>query len=321
MTRALSVADVVEVPIDSIQIGERRRLKLGRVQALANSIKARGLIHPILIRGDRLVAGRRRLEACRTLGWSKVPARRVDRLSDDEVRAIELEENTEREGLTDFETTKQRLAQIRQAEADLKAKAAADESRSNSKRESKRNRGGQPRAGSKRAVAAETGISPTEQVRVERHVTLAEAYPFLQRFEKRDHVLAAGTLIEKLPAAERAPVAVLFDQPAIPSTNVIEYLKHIIDMTPVRRADLLTLARSEDDFDRRKARTMAASVPPPPDPGLLALTEAERKLRRAATECRSARFKPRVAALANGTAKLLTAFEADERRARNASTI
>jgi hypothetical protein len=69
-----------------------------------------------------------------------------------------------------------RLAQIRQAEADLKAKAATPEKRSKSKR-NQRGAGRHKQAGSKRNVAEETGISPAEQVRVEKHVAIAEQYP------------------------------------------------------------------------------------------------------------------------------------------------
>ena len=62
------------------------------------------------------------LKRCRSLNWKTIPARQVERLSDDELRAIELDENSAREALSTFEASKARLAQIRQAEADLKAK-------------------------------------------------------------------------------------------------------------------------------------------------------------------------------------------------------
>ena len=91
MSLAISLAEVVAVPINSIVIGARRREKLGRLQALAKSIATRdGLIHPILLRGETLVAGHRRLEACRSLNWKTIPARQVDRMSDDELRASKL---------------------------------------------------------------------------------------------------------------------------------------------------------------------------------------------------------------------------------------
>ena len=69
------------------------------------------------------------LEACRSFGWTSIAARQVKHLTDAELRAIELDENTQRENLSDFETTRGRLAQIRQAEAALKAKARAEELR------------------------------------------------------------------------------------------------------------------------------------------------------------------------------------------------
>jgi hypothetical protein len=53
------------------------------------------------------------------------PVRHVDRLSDEELCAIELDENTECEALIIYEATKVRLAEIRQVEAKLKAEEAA----------------------------------------------------------------------------------------------------------------------------------------------------------------------------------------------------
>lgn len=155
----LSSAAVVQMSLDRIVIGPRRREKLGQLRALAKSIDAHGLIHPILLHGDTLVAGHRRLEACRLLHWKTIPARQVDRLSDEERYAIELEENTAREALSDYATSRARLAQIRQAEADLKAKAA--ELRSKPEHKS-RSRGRPRRPGSQREISEETGISQTE---------------------------------------------------------------------------------------------------------------------------------------------------------------
>jgi ParB family chromosome partitioning protein len=61
-----------------IVVGERHRKDLGNVDKLAASIEAVGLLHPIMIRSDNaLIAGERRLEACRRLGWSTIPVRVV----------------------------------------------------------------------------------------------------------------------------------------------------------------------------------------------------------------------------------------------------
>ena len=65
----------------------------------------------------------RRTTRDRQLGWTRIPARRVDRLSDEELRALEPDGNTERVDLNDFETSKERKAQMDQAGADAKREA------------------------------------------------------------------------------------------------------------------------------------------------------------------------------------------------------
>jgi ParB family chromosome partitioning protein len=228
---AVSSAAVVQVPIQSVVIGQRRREKLGRLQVLANSIKTHGLIHPILLRGDTLVAGHRRLEACRSLNWKTIPARRIDRMTDEELRAVELEENTAREALSDYATSKARLAQIRQAEADIKARATvakADLPPSSGAKSAPRGRGRPKRdSPSREAIAAETGIGKTAQVEIERHVALAERYPFMQRSGwSRHHVLDAGDQMERVPDEDQSSIAALLDQDGIPPEKAIELLTH-----------------------------------------------------------------------------------------------
>lgn len=65
--------------ISDIVIGERFRKDLGDIQSLAESIREVGLLHPVVITRDgMLVAGQRRIEACKALGWEKVPVTVVD---------------------------------------------------------------------------------------------------------------------------------------------------------------------------------------------------------------------------------------------------
>jgi ParB family chromosome partitioning protein len=324
---AVTRAEIVSVPIEHVVIGVRRRDKLGKVKTLAHSIEAHGLIHPILLRGQTLVAGHRRLEACRLLGWKTIAARQVERMTDEELRAIELDENTARENLSDYAMSKARLAQIRQAEADLKSKAAADKGdqfRSNPKRNSKRGRpeGRPAEPGSKREVAEATGISPTEQVRTERHVALAEAYPFMQRRGwLRHHVLDAGDQIERLPEADRAPLAALLDQDAIPPEDVARYLGNAATMPRARREQIIALSQSADEFERRRALTMIASVPPPPDPGLVILGSVARDYTKAASVCRSPQYRTRIADIAAATVALHREFSDTERKDRADETL
>lgn len=67
--------------IDQIQIGFRYRKDLGDLRSLADSIGEVGLLHPVVVTLEgRLIAGQRRLEACRSLGWTEIPVTVVDLL-------------------------------------------------------------------------------------------------------------------------------------------------------------------------------------------------------------------------------------------------
>jgi N6-adenosine-specific RNA methylase IME4/ParB-like chromosome segregation protein Spo0J len=82
------------LPIDKIIIGNRHRRDKGDVTGLARSIDEIGLLHPIVVRSDHtLIAGERRLSACRELGWTEVP---VTVISLEEIVRGELAENVER---------------------------------------------------------------------------------------------------------------------------------------------------------------------------------------------------------------------------------
>jgi ParB family chromosome partitioning protein len=62
--------------IADIRVGKRHRRDLGDIEGLAASIAAIGLIHPIPIDEDgRLLAGARRLAACKRLGLEEVEVR------------------------------------------------------------------------------------------------------------------------------------------------------------------------------------------------------------------------------------------------------
>jgi N6-adenosine-specific RNA methylase IME4/ParB-like chromosome segregation protein Spo0J len=65
--------------IGRIEVGFRYRKELGNLRTLSESIAEVGLLHPVVVTpAGRLIAGQRRLEACRQLGWSEVPVTVVD---------------------------------------------------------------------------------------------------------------------------------------------------------------------------------------------------------------------------------------------------
>jgi ParB/RepB/Spo0J family partition protein len=85
------------IPIEQITIAARQRRALGDVDNLADSIWRLGLIHPIVITRDHvLVAGERRLAACKKLGYDRINCQYVDEVDGRTLKAIELEENIKR---------------------------------------------------------------------------------------------------------------------------------------------------------------------------------------------------------------------------------
>ncbi|HUT58380.1 MAG TPA: ParB N-terminal domain-containing protein, partial [Phycisphaerae bacterium] len=89
-----------EVDLSTITVPARHReTDPLKVRALAESISEIGLQHPIgLAQNLKLIHGRHRLEACRMLEWSKIPAL-IHELDDLRAELAEIDENVERNGL------------------------------------------------------------------------------------------------------------------------------------------------------------------------------------------------------------------------------
>jgi ParB family chromosome partitioning protein len=91
----------MKVPIQSIVVKRRIRKELGDIDGLMDSLRQHGQLSAILVnRRYELVAGFRRLEAARRLGWSSVNAEFVDAESDSESLQLEIEENVQRRDLS-----------------------------------------------------------------------------------------------------------------------------------------------------------------------------------------------------------------------------
>ena len=82
--------------VSEIHVGERCRKDMGDIEALAASIAEVGLLQPIVVTSDgRLVAGARRLEAVKLLGWEEVPVHVVRNLDEEHLALkAERDENT-----------------------------------------------------------------------------------------------------------------------------------------------------------------------------------------------------------------------------------
>lgn len=67
----------MKIPLQQIVVDERHRIRkeTGDLTSLIASIQQVGLLNPIVVTADyRLVAGFRRLSACRQLGWVEIEA-------------------------------------------------------------------------------------------------------------------------------------------------------------------------------------------------------------------------------------------------------
>jgi ParB family transcriptional regulator, chromosome partitioning protein len=105
----LATDTVLAIDIEKISpnpFQPRREIVEEKIDELAQSIKACGLIQPVVVRragdGYQLVVGERRFLACRKLGWKKISAA-VQTLSDNAMATIALIENLQRENLNFIE--------------------------------------------------------------------------------------------------------------------------------------------------------------------------------------------------------------------------
>jgi len=87
----------MQVPVNDIKVRKRIRKELADVGVLAESMKRYGQISPILIsKNNVLIAGQRRLEAAKLLGWRSINAVISERSGELEHLELELEENIQR---------------------------------------------------------------------------------------------------------------------------------------------------------------------------------------------------------------------------------
>lgn len=194
----------MKIPIDQIVVGNRRREDMGDIQGLADSIATYGLLHPVVVdEHNRLVAGGRRLEACRSLGWQQIEARSIGELTDKDLRTIELEENLRRKDLTEIEKSRNMVAL-----AEIKAEEIRTPCVQNPVREllppSGKNLGGRPeRPDSQQKVAEAIGVPRQTLVEARQHVAAIEKYPILETLPKKQAIKTARE-IDKLPEEKRA---------------------------------------------------------------------------------------------------------------------
>lgn len=91
----------MKVKIEDISIGRRIRKEEGDMEPLIESIRRHGLLNPVtLTRDKRLIAGYRRIQAAKALGWEEIECHYLETESKLDLLMIEAEENMTRRDFT-----------------------------------------------------------------------------------------------------------------------------------------------------------------------------------------------------------------------------
>lgn len=108
------------IDINKVIIKDRIRKDFGDLRELADDIQQNGLINPPVVNRDyELLAGERRLKACKLLGWKQIEVRMMDTRDAEHELNVEISENENRKAFSKSERVDymKRLLRIEQAKA------------------------------------------------------------------------------------------------------------------------------------------------------------------------------------------------------------
>jgi ParB family transcriptional regulator, chromosome partitioning protein len=115
MPKVFSTSPVILGIMDDIEISQIQRSDLChrslslKLDDLCSSIKEKGLLQPIIVRPKdeqfQIIAGNRRYEVCKNLGWRKIVCHVIE-LNDKEAFEVSIAENVQRKNLTPLEEAK-----------------------------------------------------------------------------------------------------------------------------------------------------------------------------------------------------------------------
>lgn len=239
------------IPIASIRIENRLRpLDGAKVAELAASIAELGLLQPIGIRKDgTLVYGYHRLEACRQLGWTEIPAVIVD---GDDLRAelAEISENLIRHELTLLERA-EHLARMR---------AVYEQLYPNARGVGRPAKNGATVAPFSEWAAAQTGLA---QRTVQHYVQLAESIaPEVREAIRRTPIANDGRELQLLaslePEKQRAVADLLTSREA---DSVKTAVRELARREALQREDSSELP-AQVQIRRGDFRVALADIPP-----------------------------------------------------------
>jgi ParB family chromosome partitioning protein len=252
LARALSALEEMErkpvqaggkvLPLEALLPSPQPRRRFENLEALAESIREKGVLQPLLVRplGDgryAIVAGERRYRAAKMAGLAEVPVRVLD-LSEKEARLLALVENLQREDLNPYEETLGVLDLLSEELGKRREEVVALLHRMQNER---------------RGKATQNVLGSPEAQRVE------EVFKALGRMTWESFIQARLPLLG-LPEDLRAAL----EEGAIPYTAALE-LKKVKDLEA--RAQLLEEAKGGLSLRELKARVrevlVKEKVPPP----------------------------------------------------------
>ncbi len=108
------------IDIKKVIVKDRIRKDFGDINELAEDIKQNGLINPPVVNKDmELLAGERRLRACKSLGWKQIEVRMMNTRDAEHELNVEISENDVRKGFSKSERVDymKRLLRIEEAKA------------------------------------------------------------------------------------------------------------------------------------------------------------------------------------------------------------
>ena len=170
-----------EILISEIKIGNRIRKEVGDVDALADSIMEVGMLHPIVVsEKNELIAGWRRIEAYKKIGFERIP---VTVVGMGDLTRAEIHENIERKDFTPTEMVA--VDEWLRPQVEREAKQRAQEGRlkgGKAPKGNKNNTESKPRPEAKRTrdvIAKYVGTSGKTLEKAKKLVALSKAKPEL----------------------------------------------------------------------------------------------------------------------------------------------
>ena len=246
--------------VDEIIVKDRIRKDSGGMMELINDIKANGLINPVTINTDHvLLAGYRRLTACKALGMTDIPVHMVSTKSEEQDLKVEISENEIRKEFTMTERLDyaRRLQRIESIKAEERMKAGKQDPVQNS-------------------AQGKTRDKVSEQVNMS-HDTLRKAQVIAENKDKfdpeefkdwDDGKLSTNKLYTQLKQQKSAlskENQKMKEQLSHAQSRNAEYietiqtLKHDLESQPVKEV-VRTVAKAPDDYDSLKKDNLRLSA-------------------------------------------------------------